>query len=144
MNRKTALIAIAGAFAALGILAALVDPSCGNVKSVERIARATDLYSKGDIDDAFNAVESEFASGFKGCTLDELRYDDEAESKFLDEMLVHGQKGKGDLIVVLSEFTTDWRAADEGFSPNDRYEDWQWILTRPSQDAPWKVVDWGY
>ena len=144
MNRKTALIAIAGAFAALGILAALVGPSCGNVKSVERIARATDLYSKGDRDDAFNAVESEFASGFKGCTLDELRYDDEVESKFLDEMLAHGQKGKGDLIVVLSEFTTNWRAADEGFSPNERYEGWQWILTRPSQDAPWKVVDWGY
>ncbi len=99
---------------------------------------------RDDIDDAFNAVESEFASGFKGCTLDELRYDDEVESKFLDEMLAHGQKGKGDLIVVLSEFTTNWRAADEGFSPNDRYEDWQWILTRPSQDAPWKVVDWGY
>ena len=131
MNRKTALIAIAGAFAALGILAALVDPSCGNVKSVERIARATDLYSKGDIDDAFNAVESEFASGFKGCTLDELRYDDEVESKFLDEMLAHEQKGKGDLIVVLSEFTTDWRVTrasrrttdtktGNGFSPGPR------------------------
>lgn len=144
MNRKTALIAIASSLAALGILAVLVGPSGGNVKSVERIARATDLYSKGDIDDAFNAVESEFASDFKGCTLDELRYDDEVESKFLDAMLEHGQKGKGDLIVVLSEFTTDWRAAGEGFSPNDRYEGWQWVLTRPSQSAPWKVVDWGY
>ena len=87
---------------------------------------------------------TEFASGFKGCTLDEVRYDDEVETTFLDEMLAHGQKGEGDLIVVLSEFTTDWRAADGGFSPNERYEDWQWILTRPSQDAPWKVVDWGY
>lgn len=144
MNRKTALIAITGAFATLGILVALVGPSGGNVKSVERIAQATDLYSKDDIDDAFNAVESEFASGFKGCSLDELRYDDEVESTFLDEMLGHGQKGEGDLIVVLSEFTTDWRAADEDFSPNDRYEGWQWILTRPSRDAPWKVVDWGY
>lgn len=144
MNRKTVLIAITGTLAALGILVALVGPSGGNVKSVERIAQATDLYSKDDIDDAFNAVESEFASGFKGCSLDELRYDDEVESTFLDEILEHGQKGKGDLIVVLSEFMTDWRAADEGFSPNDRYEGWQWILTRPSQDAPWKIVDWGY
>lgn len=144
MNRKTVLIAITGTLAALGILVALVGPSGGNVKSVERIAQATDLYSKDDIDDAFNAVESEFASGFKGCSLDELRYDDEVESTFLDEILEHGQKGKGDLIVVLSEFTTDRRAADEGFSPNDRYEGWQWILTRPSQDAPWKIVDWGY
>lgn len=144
MNRKTALIAIAGAFAVLGILAALVGPSCGNVKSVERIAQSTDRYTEADILAAFNAIETEFASEFEGCALEEVRYDSEVETRHLDEMLEHGQKSKGDLIVVLSEFTTDWRAADEGFSPNDRYEDWQWILTRPSQDAPWKVVDWGY
>lgn len=144
MNRKTALITIAGAFAALGILAALVSPSCGNVKSVERIAQSTDRYTEADILGAFNAIETEFASEFEGCALEEVRYDSEVETRHLDEMLEHGQKNKGDLIVVLSEFTTDWRAADEGFSPNDRYEDWQWILTRPSQDAPWKVVDWGY
>ena len=106
MNRKTSLIAIAGALTALGILMALVGPSGGNVKSVERVARATDLYSKGDIDDAFNAIETEFASEFEGCTLEEVRYDSEVETRHLDEMLAHEQKGKGDLIVVLSEFTT--------------------------------------
>ena len=144
MNRKTTLIAIAGALAALGILMALVGPSGGNVKSVERVAQSTDRYTEADILAAFNAIETEFASEFEGCTLEEVRYDSEVETRHLDEMLEHGQKGKGDLIVVLSEFMTDWRAADGGFSPNDRYEDWQWILTRPSQDAPWKVVDWGY
>ena len=144
MNRKTALVAIAGALAALGILVALVGPSGGDVKSVERVAQSTDRYTEADILAAFNAIETEFASEFEGCTLEEVRYDSAVETRHLDEMLEHGQKGKGDLIVVLSEFTTDWRAADEGFSPNDRYEDWQWILTRPSQDTPWKVVDWGY
>ena len=144
MNRKTALVAIAGALAALGILMALVGPSGGDVKSVERVAQSTDRYTEADILAAFNAIETEFASEFEGCTLEEVRYDSAVETRHLDEMLEHGQKGKGDLIVVLSEFTTNWRAADEGFSPNDRYEDWQWILTRPSQDTPWKVVDWGY
>ncbi|WP_195419889.1 hypothetical protein [Collinsella sp. D33t1_170424_A12] len=144
MNRKTALVAIAGALAALGILMALVGPSGGNVKSVERIAQSTDHYTEADILAAFNAIETEFASEFEGCTLEEVRYDSEVETRHLDEMLEHGQKGKGDLIVVLSKFTTDWRAADEGLSPHDRYEDWQWILIRPSQDAPWKIVDWGY
>lgn len=144
MNRKTALVAIAGALDALGILMALVGPSGGDVKSVERVAQSTDRYTEADILAAFNAIETEFASEFEGCTLEEVRYDSAVETRHLDEMLEHGQKGKGDLIVVLSEFTTDWRAADEGFSPNDRYEDWQWILTRPSQDTPWKVVDWGY
>ena len=144
MNRKTALIAIAGSLAALGILAALVSPSGGNVRSVERIAQSTDRYTEADILAAFNAIETEFASEFEGCTLEEVRYGSEVETRHLDEMLAHGQKGKGDLIVVLSEFTTGWRATDEGFSPNDRYEGWQRVLTRPSQGAPWKVVDWGY
>lgn len=144
MNRKKVLIAAASALVALGVLMALLLPSGGNVQSAKHIAHATDLYTKKDIEAAFDAIESEFASGFKGCTLKELRYDDEIEAQYLDETPEHKQAGTGDLIVVLSEFTTDWRAADEGFSPNERYEGWQWILTRPSQGAPWKVVDWGY
>lgn len=144
MNRKKALIAAASALVALGVLMALLLPSGGNVQSAKHIAHATDLYTKEDIEAAFDAIESEFASGFKGCTLKELRYDDEIEAQYLDKTPEHKQEGTGDRIVVLSEFTTDWRAADEGFSPNERYEGWQWILTRPSQGAPWKVVDWGY
>lgn len=144
MNRKKVLIAAASALVALGVLMALLLPSGGNVQSAKHIAHATDLYTKEDIEAAFDAIESEFASGFKGCTLKELRYDDEIEAQYLDETPEHKQEGTGDRIVVLSEFTTNWRAADEGFSPNDRYEGWQWVLTRPSQGAPWKVVDWGY
>ena len=144
MKGKKALIALAIAITALGGLAALSLPAGGDTASVERVAEATDLYTAEDIEAAFDAVESEFASDFGGCALEKLRYDARIESMHLDEMLEHGQKGEGDLIVVLSEFTTDWRATDEGFSPNDRYEGWQWILTRPSQGAPWKVVDWGY
>lgn len=144
MNRKKVLIAAASALVALGVLAALLLPSGGNVQSAKHIAHATNLYTKEDIETAFDAIESEFASGFKGCMLKELRYDNETESQYLDKTPEHKQEDAGDRIVVLSEFTTDWRAADEGFSPNERYEGWQWILTRPSQGAPWKVVDWGY
>lgn len=144
MNRKKVLIAAASALVALGVLMALLLPSGGNVQSAKHIALATDLYTKEDIEAAFDAIESEFASGFKGCTLKELRYDDEIEAQYLDETPEHKQEGTGDRIVVLSAFTTNWQAADEGFSPNDRYEGWQWVLTRPSQGAPWKVVDWGY
>ncbi len=144
MNRKKVLIAAASALVSLGVLMALLLPSGGNVQSAKHIAHATDLYTKEDIEAAFDAIESEFASGFKGCTLKELRYDDEIEAQYLDETPEHKQKGTGDRIVVLSEFTTNWQASDEGFSPNDSYEDWQWILTRPSQHSPWEVVGWGY
>ncbi len=42
-------------------------PSCGNVKSVERVAQSTDRYTEADILAAFNAIETEFASEFEGC-----------------------------------------------------------------------------
>ena len=95
MNRKTALIAIAGPFAVLGILAARVGPSGGNVKSVERIAQSTDRYTEADIHAAFDAIETEFASGFEGCTLDEVRYDGEVETRHLDEISSISKKAKG-------------------------------------------------
>lgn len=91
MNRKTALIATAGALAALGILMALVGPSGGDVKSVERVAQSTDRYTEAGILAAFNAIETEFASEFEGCTLEEVRYDSEVETRHLNEMLEHGQ-----------------------------------------------------
>ena len=144
MNRKTALIAIAGSLAALGILAALVSPSGGNVRSVECIAQSTDRYTEADILAAFNAIETKLRRNSRDAR--SMRSAMTAKSKpgTWTKCSSIGKKGKGDLIVVLSEFTTDWRATDEGFSPNDRYEGWQLVLTRPSQGAPWKVVDWGY
>lgn len=144
MNRKQVFIATVSAFLTLGILVAFSRPTGGNVRSVECIARATDLYTEEDITAAFDTIKSEFTSGFKGCTLHELRYDSEIEAQFLNETPGHRQEDAGNRIVVLSEFTTSWQATGDGFSPNDRYEDWQWILTRPSKNAPWKVDGWGY
>ena len=114
MNRKKVLIAAASALVALGVPMALLLPSGGNVQSAKHIAHATDLYTKEDIEAAFDAIESEFASGFKGCTLKELRYDDEIEAQYLDETPEHKQEGTGDRIVVLSEFTTNWQGFRRG------------------------------
>ena len=120
------------ALAALGILAALVSPSGGNVRSVERIAQSTDRYTEADILAAFNAIEAEFASEFEGCTLDEVRYDSEVETRHLDEILEHGQKAKGTLsscypnsrptggqLTRASRRTTDTKTGN-GFSPGPR------------------------
>ena len=81
---------------------------------------------------AFNAIETEFASKFEGCTLEEVRYDSEVETRHLDEMLEHGQKAKGTLsscypnsrptggqLTRAFRRTTDTKAGN-GFSPGLR------------------------
>lgn len=68
----------------------------------------------------------------------------ERERTYSDDELDRKQTGAEDRIIVLSTFTTNWRSTNEGFSPNETYEDWQWILTRPTQNAAWSVEGWGY
>lgn len=144
MRKKTALIAAIGALIIFGTIAAALFSSGGDTKSVQRIAAPTSLYGEADISSAFDAIEATFASDFTGCTLEELRYNGEIEKMFLDDELDRNQTGAKDRIIVLSTFTTNWRSTNEGFSPNETYEDWQWILTRPTQNAAWSVEDWGY
>ena len=144
MRKKTALIAAIGALIIFGTIAAALFSSGGDTKSVQRIAAPTSLYGEADISSAFDAIEATFASDFTGCTLKELRYNGEIEKTFLDDELDRKQTGAEDRIIVLSTFTTNWRSTNEGFSPNETYEDWQWILTRPRQNAAWSVEGWGY
>lgn len=144
MRKKTALIAAIGALIIFGTIAAALFSSGGDTKSVQRIAAPTSLYGEADISSAFDAIEATFASDFTGCTLKELRYNGEIEKTFLDDELDRKQTGAEDRIIVLSTFTTNWRSTNEGFSPNETYEDWQWILTRPAQNAAWIVEGWGY
>ena len=127
MRKKTALIAAIGALIIFGTIAAALFSSGGDTKSVQRIAAPTSLYGEADISSAFDAIEATFASDFTGCTLKELRYNGEIEKTFLDDELDRKQTGAEDRIIVLSTFTTNWRSTNEGFSPNETYEDWQWI-----------------
>lgn len=144
MHKKTALIAAIGTLIIFGTIAAALFSSGGDTKSVQRIAAPTSLYGEADISSAFDAVEATFASDFTGCALKELRYNGEIERTYSDDELDRKQTGAEDRIIVLSTFTTNWRSTNEGFSPNETYEDWQWILTRPTQNAAWSVEGWGY
>lgn len=123
MRKKTALIAAIGALIIFGTIAAALFSSGGDAKSVQRIAAPTSLYGEADISSAFDAIEATFASDFTGCTLKELRYNGVIEKTFLDDELDRKQTGAEDRIIVLSTFTTSWRSTNEGFSPNETYED---------------------
>lgn len=118
----------------------------GNTADVNRVVGTSALYDKELINKAFDAVETKFATDFKGCTLTELRYDTEVETEFIAEMQQYKEINKRDFIIVLSNFKTDWRARDLGLIPNETYTDWSWSLVQVDERQGWEVVEggWGY
>ncbi|WP_283684734.1 DUF6560 family protein [Parablautia sp. Marseille-Q6255] len=118
----------------------------GNTSNVNRVVGTSALYDEKMVNKAFDAVENKFASDFKGCTLTELRYDNEVENKFADEMQRYRTLHKQALIIVESNFETDRKAGDLGLIPNETYEGWSWSLVQTDDAKGWEVVEggWGY
>lgn len=118
----------------------------GNISNVKRVIGYSALYDEELINKAFDAVEDKFASDFKGCTLTELRYDENVENRFSDEMMEYNAIHKKELMIVLSDFDTGRKSQDLGFTPNETYEGWSWRLVRTDNQQEWEVVEggWGY
>ena len=77
------------------------------------------MYDDELINKAFDVIEKEFAKNFKGCTLTELKYDEEVENRFADLIEKYSIEADEELIVVLSTFETDRKGGDtEFFSAN--------------------------
>ena len=118
----------------------------GNTANVNRVIGTSTLYEEEQINKAFDAVENQFKSDFKGCTLTELRYDKGVENKFVDEMQRYQTLYNRELMIVLSDFVTDRSAGDLGMIPNETYTAWSWSLVRVEDPQGWEVVEggWGY
>ncbi len=115
----------------------------GNTSDVNRVVGYSALYGDELINNAFDVIEKKFVNEFEGCTLIELRYDDEVENRFADAIQEY-YENKQELIVVISSFRTDANGGDGSFSPNETYENWQWHLIRTADKKSWEIISWGY
>ena len=102
------------------------------------------LYGENSINEAFDVIEKKFAKDFEGCTLTELRYDEDVENRFAEEIEKYHKENNQELIVVLSTFDTDEKGGDGGFNPNDTYVNWQWYLVKTADKKSWEIINWGY
>ncbi len=116
----------------------------GNVSNVNRIVGYSALYDETSINEAFDVIEKKFSKDFEGCTLTELRYDEDVENRFTEEIEKYHKENNQELIVVLSTFDTDEKGGDGGFNPNDTYADWQWHLVKTADKKSWEIINWGY
>ena len=143
--KKKNIIAICAALVILGMAIVLVlTENRGNVSNVNRVVGYSALYGENSVNEAFDVIEKKFAKDFEGCTLTELRYDEDVENKFAEEIEKYHKENNQELIVVLSTFDTDEKGGDGGFNPNDTYTNWQWHLVKTANKKSWDIINWGY
>ena len=99
------------------------------------------MYSQEDISAAIELVKKEFKHSFKGCTLTEIYYAGDENTK--NHQGTTAQHAADEVIVLLSSFDVGPSGGDGSLNPNDSYTDWMWILARKN-GGRWKHVDHGY
>lgn len=143
--KKKRIIAICAVCVILGVAAVLVlTGNRGNISNVNRVVGYSALYDENSINEAFDIIEKKFAKDFEGCTLTELRYDEDVENKFAEEIEKYHKENNQELIVVLSTFDTDEKGGDGGVNPNATYTNWQWHLVKTKDKKNWEIISWGY
>ena len=123
------------------LLCLLLLTACGggHVRNVERDPGKSEIYTKAQINSAMDEVMSFFAKEFDGCTMTEIRYDEE---RFADRQLETQERYGAEVIILLTDFDVDSSGGDGSLNPNSTYRNYQWTLTRTL--FGWEIQDWGY
>ncbi|MPM38351.1 IS1595 family transposase ISCaje6 [bioreactor metagenome] len=105
-------------------------------------------FSEEEIKDAIECTKEKFEI-FDGCTLTDIRYDEEKSNKLTQSYLEYGggyEAGNtaDNVVVLMSNFEVDSSGGDGSLEPNSTYTDWQWDLVKNIKTGKWEVVDWGY
>lgn len=123
------------------LLCALLLTGCGggDVSEVDRVVGESELYTPLEIKSAMNKVMGFFKAEFDGCTLTELRYDEE---KVGERQSAWAEKYGAEVIVLLATFDVDETGGDGSLNPNSTYTKYQWVLSKST--FGWEIRDWGY
>ena len=116
----------------------------GKVGNVEIVIGDSEFFEEKEIESAMQVVIRFFGSesGFRGCTMTDLSYDEERSLAEAAEWAKSYDEDEA--IVLISRFTVGPNGNAEGtLTPNAAYPGWKWILVR-SDKGKWKLVDWGY
>ena len=111
----------------------------GDVRNVKRIPGESQLYSEGEINSAMNVVLDFFQKEFDGCTMTEIRYEEE---KYAERQRLESEDYGREVIILLTDFDVDSSGGDGSLNPNSTYRNYQWTLTRTL--FGWELQDWGY
>lgn len=125
---------------AIALLLLIILAGCGKVSDVNETIGPSTIYSENEIQSAMNLVKAQFSTGFEGCTLLDLWYDEEVSLKQAADWAA--QYEATEAIVLLSNFYVKPNSKNPVFTPNRTYGNWNWILIR--NNGGWQLKDWGY
>ena len=111
----------------------------GDVRNVRRIPGESQLYSNGEINSAMKEVVDFFQKEFDGCTMTEIRYEEE---KYAKRQRLESEDYGREVIILLTDFDVDSSGGDGSLNPNSTYRNYQWTLTRTL--FGWELQGWGY
>ena len=121
------------------VLGLLLSACGGDVSHVRRIPGESELYSDGEIRSAMKVVADFFRREFDGCTMTEIRYEEE---KYAERQRAEAQNYGAEVIILLTDFMVDSSGGGGSLNPNSTYRNYQWTLTRTL--FGWELQDWGY
>lgn len=96
-------------------------------------------YTDSDIEEAIQTIKDYFEENFGGCTLTQLEYAGDYESRRCEWVK---RDDTDEVIVFLSSFDVDASGGDGSFEADDTYENWSWTLVR-SKGGTWECASYG-
>ena len=129
-----------GRIVCLFLVLCLCLSACGGrVNGVNLVVGNSVRFQEGEIRDAMELVLEQFRSGFKGCKLTEVVYDEALSDRSADGWAE--QYGADAAMVLTSTFEVGPQS-DGSLMPNSTYTNWQWILVWDADN--WILKTWGY
>jgi len=139
---------IVAIFLALALLLGLAACGGADVKNVKVDLGSSERFSEAERQAAVDFVMKQFKTGYEGCTLKRIYYD-ETESlrlakSYIDEPQypIYGMD-PNDIIVLFSDFHTPAELSG-GFTPDEDYNGWSWYLIRDGKGEPWREYTHGF
>lgn len=106
-------------------------------------------FTEEEINKAVDCVKKDFDSGYTGCTLTKIWYDEEKSNSAVEEYLQYGGGSVNgvspeNVIILLSNFDVDDSGDSLVLNPNSTYTNYNWVLIRTSKRSKWRIDDRGY
>lgn len=125
----------------LSVLLVFCSACGGKVSDVKTHEVSSQLYSQAEIEAAMDVIKREFRRNWDGCTLTELFYAGDEDSK--NSQGWADKYDADEAIVLMSSFDVDSSGPEQGLNPNYTYTEWHWILVRTA-GGRWQHVSHGY
>lgn len=125
-----------------GVIGVIYNNREGDTSKLKIVIDENSVFSKEDTDEAVKVIFDEFKK--YPARMEILNYDEKRYEYLVDDYrLKYNSK---EVIVFYSDFVTySMKSVSKflDFSPNQRYSDWIWILTR-NEGEDWVLREWGY